>query len=155
MLQLTKPQLSRVLFAIALLMAPIVQAKDGKKADPVPPPAPVPSQILSARKVFISNGGTRLQLWSSGGVDRPYNQLYAAIHGTFVVVEGPGRTFAAGELVLTFLDPNTHIALWTLIEDEGENDRQFDKAMNTLMQDVRHLVEPTSQVSTPAKRPAP
>lgn len=176
MLQLAKPQLSRVLFAIALLMAPIVQAKDGKKADPVPPPAPVPSQILSARKVFISNGGTRLQLWSSGGVDRPYNQLYAAmkdwgryelvsapadadlvleIHGTFVVVEGPGRTFAAGELVLTFLDPNTHIALWTLIEDEGENDRQFDKAMNTLMQDLRHLVEPTSQVSTPAKRPAP
>ena len=136
----------------------------------------MPSQILSARKVFISNGGTQLMGWSRGGVDRPYNQLYGAmkdwghyelvsapadadlvfeIHVTFVVAEAPGQTVAGGEAVLTILDPKTRIALWTLIEPSGENDRQFDKAMNTLMQDVKQLVQPASQVSTPAKRSAP
>ena len=68
----------------------------------VAPAAPIPSQILTAKKVFISNGGVEFA-WSkesawngeptwSGGLTRPYNQLYAAIKnwGQYELLAAPG-----------------------------------------------------------------
>ena len=44
-------------------------------------PAPLPSQIFTARRVFVSNAGGDTLDEYSGGPDRAYNQLYAALRG--------------------------------------------------------------------------
>jgi hypothetical protein len=55
------------------------------------PPAPIPPQILAAKRVFIGNaGGEDLSLYT-GGPDRPYNQFYAAVKssGRFELLSAP------------------------------------------------------------------
>jgi hypothetical protein len=67
-----------VLFVIGLLSLPLLSAEKPKEAVP---PAPVPSPIAAARKVFISNApGTSLPAYF-GGPDRTYNEFYAAMKG--------------------------------------------------------------------------
>ena len=50
------------------------------------PPAPIPTQISTAKRVFIANGGGDEagidEPIFSGGVDRSYNQFYAAMKST-------------------------------------------------------------------------
>jgi len=68
------------------------------QAASVAPAAPIPSQILTAKKVFISNAvsGIDPKIWS-GGPAQPYNELYAAIKswGRYELVGDP----AAADLV--------------------------------------------------------
>jgi hypothetical protein len=108
------------------------------------PAAPIPSQIFTAKRVFISNAGGDFDsnLWS-GTQDRTYNEFYAAIRswGRFELVAAPGDadlilqiSFAnpitevdvqAGsggssntpQFRLMLVDPKTHIVLWTLKEN--------------------------------------
>lgn len=58
-------------------------------------PAPIPPQILAAKKIFVANAGGE-QPWYedaqfSGGNDRAYNQFYAAMKswGRFEVTASP------------------------------------------------------------------
>jgi len=59
------------------------------------PPAPIPTQISTAKKVFIANGGGDGagidEPIFSGGVDRCYNQFYAAMKsaGRYELVGSP------------------------------------------------------------------
>jgi hypothetical protein len=67
----------------ALLLISLAEAPILKAVEPKVPPAPVPPQILSAKKVFIANAGGE-QPWFddaqfSGTPDRAYDQFYAAI----------------------------------------------------------------------------
>jgi hypothetical protein len=116
------------------------------------PTAPLPSQILTAKKVFISNlgGGLDPKLWS-GGPDQPYNELYAAIKssGKYQLVAAPADadlvlqisyadpltdvggskesgsvSFNTPQLKLVLLDPKTSIVLWTLNEKTSTNHNQ-------------------------------
>src|SRR6266480_2806461 len=63
--------------AMPLLSGPISAAQQKKPTHP----APIPAQILTAKKVFIANGGgdeSRYEEASySGGPDRTYNEFYA------------------------------------------------------------------------------
>jgi hypothetical protein len=65
--------------ATALVAVPLW----GQQAQEIPA-APVPAQILSAKKVFISNAGEETNYWLhrtnwySGGPNRAYNQLFMA-----------------------------------------------------------------------------
>jgi hypothetical protein len=64
-------------FVVLILLA--VLAAHARQA----PAAPVPRQILAAKKVFIANAGGE-QPWYedaqfSGGADRAYNQFYVAV----------------------------------------------------------------------------
>ena len=74
------------------------------------PAAPLPSQILTAKKVFISNlgGGLDPKLWS-GGTAQPYNELYAAIKnsGKYQLVAAP----ADADLILqiSYANPLTDV----------------------------------------------
>jgi hypothetical protein len=54
-------------------------------------PAPVPAQIFKARKVFVSNAGGDTLGDYSGGPDRAYSQLYAALKrwGRYELVGAP------------------------------------------------------------------
>ena len=67
-----------VLFVIGLLSLPLLSAEKPKDAVP---PAPVPSPIAAAKKVFISNAPGGNLPASFGGTDRTYNEFYAAVKG--------------------------------------------------------------------------
>jgi hypothetical protein len=84
--------LNAVVVHFVVLILPAVLAAQAKQA----PTAPVPTQILAAKKVFISNAGGE-QPWYedaqfSGGADRTYNQFYAAVKtwGRFELTAVPG-----------------------------------------------------------------
>jgi hypothetical protein len=60
------------------------------------PPAPIPTQISAAKKVFIANGGgdePGIDEPIFGGVDRSYNQFYAAMKsaGRYELVGSPAE----------------------------------------------------------------
>lgn len=106
-------------------------------------PGPVPAAILSAKTLFISNGGGDAGLFPepfSGDPSRGYNQFYDALKasGQYQLVDNPSQadlvleiklTAPYGSLrdnkvagnadplpmfTLTVYDRGTHYALWTL-----------------------------------------
>ncbi|MGO9008945.1 MAG: hypothetical protein ACLQPN_02495 [Bryobacteraceae bacterium] len=112
-------------------------------ADKDSPPAlaPVPAQVLAARKIFISNAGTDGIAFSAvkraGEVNQPYDRLYAAMKSwaRVEVVGAPSEADIILEirftaqmsdcgkvdvyqplLTLTILDSKTHFILWTIAE---------------------------------------
>jgi hypothetical protein len=80
--------------AMGLFTMPFAQAQQSKDV----PAAPLPSQVYSARKVFISNAGGDNNGLYTGGPERLYNQFYAAVKGwgRYELVTNP----AAADLVL-------------------------------------------------------
>ena len=110
-------------------------------------PAPIPAQMLTGKKVFISNGGIDavvLGLFRDLGTpDQAYNELYAAMKswGRYEIVSAPagadlvleirftslliygGNVFSyVPQLELAIFDAKTHFRLWTLTENvEGAN----------------------------------
>lgn len=103
--------------------------------------APVPTQILSAKKVFISNAGidsTALDVFVRlAEPNKPYNQFYAAMKnwGRYELVDSPADADLVFEIRfgapliganhmdsyapqynVTILDTKTHFTLWALSE---------------------------------------
>jgi hypothetical protein len=83
--------ISRNVFMFSLLSVfPAAQTKQI-------PPAPIPTQISTAKRVFIANGGGDEpgidEPIFSGGVDRSYNQFYAAMKsaGRYELVGSPAE----------------------------------------------------------------
>ena len=131
-------RLTTTIAALVLFSVCTLQAKDR----PAPASAPIPSQILNAKKIFISNGGQegvpRLGTFS-GEPERTYDQFYAAMKdwGHYELVSAPSDadlilevSFAvpaagsAGSNVfyeprfrLLILDPKTHFTLWAFNEN--------------------------------------
>ncbi len=130
------------------------------------PAAPIPGQIGSAKKVFVSNAGeeTVFRLPKdakyTGGPNRAYNQFYAAMKGwgRYELVPAPADAdlvfeigfidqyeglLAVSQFKLIVLDPRTHVALWTFTkyaEPAGmakNRERNYDLAMSALMDDVK------------------
>jgi len=66
-----------VTLAITGVAVPGLRAQDRKELLP----APLPAQIYTARKVFVSNAGVDTQGEYSGGPERAYNELYAGLKG--------------------------------------------------------------------------
>jgi len=60
---------------VALVTIQLAVAKE-----PTAPPAPLPAQIVNAKRIFISNAGDDNRDGAyNGGTDRAYNQFYAAM----------------------------------------------------------------------------
>ena len=140
-LDVSKRRILHVLFVIGALSLPLFPA-DKPKAQV--PPAPVPSPIASARKVFISNApGSDLPA-SLGGPVRSYNQFYAAMKdwGHYELVGSPSDadlvleislnsslssvggtstsgciSYSSSELRLVILDTRMHVPLWWFNEE--------------------------------------
>lgn len=118
----------RSIVSVALLSATAALAQQSAAA----PAAPVPSAILSAKKIFISNVGPDPEHISyySGGPDRVYNEFYAALKtsGQFETTGDPSdadlvleprvtnQDGGAASLRLVIYDRRTHYVLWTLLE---------------------------------------
>ena len=105
--------------------------------------APIPAQILTGKRVFVSNAGvstselTDYVAAHTGGANGLYNEFYAAMKdwGRYELVAGPadadlvfeidlGRESPGAETVrradpdlgLRILDAKTHFVLWKFIE---------------------------------------
>jgi hypothetical protein len=93
-----------VSLAISLLPLSVLAAEQAKPA----PPAPIPAQILAAKKVFVANaGGDQPSGFDdgqySGGSDRTYNQFYAAVKtwGRYELVGAPADADLLFEIEFT------------------------------------------------------
>jgi hypothetical protein len=121
--------------ALIFVLVPALSGQQPKE----PAAAPVPAQIVSGRKVFISNAGADVLSQSlfnrAGEPDQAYNHFYAAIQtwGRYEIVATPGEadlvfeiSFAAPQsyngtltsyaphFALRMLDGKTHFLLWSL-----------------------------------------
>jgi hypothetical protein len=155
-------------FTLALLLAstPLTRAQQTSTAVP----APVPPQITSARTIFISNGGgTNYFNAFTGGADRGYSQLYAALQqwNRYQIVDSPSQADlifeihavapairSAGDdetigynpqLILRLLDPKTNALLWTTTSNvkaaggKSSRDKGFDESVAVVVDRVRQL----------------
>jgi hypothetical protein len=133
----TMRQMGFTAIFVVLATTPFIYAQQPKG----PVPAPVPPQIGTGQKVFISNAGGESfetvidQTVFDGGPDRPYNEFYSAMKawGKYELVSSPAdadlvlevswvltdtglRLPVLGQIRLLIIDPKTHVTLWNLIE---------------------------------------
>jgi len=140
-IRIAKRGILNVLSVIGLLSLPLLSAEKPKD---VVSPAPVPSSIAAARKVFVSNAPGSNLPESFGGPDRAYNEFYAAMKGwgryelvatpsdADLILEisftsslsGVGGTSTSGcissnytELRLVIFDARMRIPLWWFSEE--------------------------------------
>ena len=116
-------------FATSLCCAHVSLAQKSKQV----PPAPIPSPILSAKKVFIANGGGDESLFDSPqysrGPDRLYNEFYAEMKswGRYELVGSPAEADLVFEVRLTVMQPQRSEALGT--DNYPASDSQFHLAI--------------------------
>jgi len=97
--------------AMPLLFGAVCAAQQKKPKDSGPTPAPIPAQIITAKKVFIANGGGDKSGYDgatySGGPDRAYNEFYAVMKawGRYELVGSPGEADLVFEIRFTVFQP--------------------------------------------------
>jgi hypothetical protein len=143
--------------AIMLAAAQIAHAQ--KTADM--PSAPVPAQILTAKKIFIANGDSDPVL---GVPNLAYNEFYASIKNSnrYELVQAPADADLVFEILseirfpaaveyllhLTIVDPKTSVVLWRITEHvqtwarEATGRKNFSTAMSALVDDLKTLSTP-------------
>ena len=98
-------------FAMASLLAGGVCAQQKKAVDSAATPAPIPAQILTAKKVFVTNGGGDVPGYEgatfSGGPDRAYNEFYSVMKawGRYELVASPGEADLVFEIRFIVFQP--------------------------------------------------
>ena len=128
---------------LSMFMACGAATAPGAQSPSATPAAPLPSQIFSAKTVFISNTSGR-QATYPGISELTYNKFYAAMKswGKYQIVSEPanadlifeiryatalgptdvtcgnGGSGQYAEFDLTILDTKTHVVLWALLEQE-------------------------------------
>jgi hypothetical protein len=151
-----------VLLAFGGLAAPLAQAQ-AVAAD-----APVPTQIASAKTVFISFGGADASLFPgfySGAPDRVYSEFYSAMKawGQYDLVLQPADADLVMQIRLidlpadgagghppvfqvTLLDPKTHVVLWVTDDYlkqafalKKHRDRLFNESMSGVIDHLKAL----------------
>jgi len=135
-----------------------VQTTEAQQTPNVPP-APVPIQILTAKKIFIANGDSDPLL---GIPNLAYSEFYASLKslGIYQFVQTPADADVVLEvrfevvfpaqgyhvLRLAILDPKTSISLWRITEHvqswarEATGRKNFDEAMTSLVSDLNKLI---------------
>jgi hypothetical protein len=163
---------AKILFiaiSATVVLADVPLAPAHPVSDPAPPqivPAPVPIQILTGKRVFISNG---VSTAVTDVPNLPYNEFYGYMKawGRYELastpadadlvfelrfVNDPPRAYL--ELRLAIRDPKTRTVLWSFIDSVSDASREatrrknFDQAMAKLVQEVKALTAP------PATAPA-
>ncbi len=154
-------------FTLALLLAstPLTRAQQTSTSAP----APIPPQINAAHTIFVSNGGgPNLFNAFTGGPDRAYSQLYAALQqwNRYQLVDSPSQAdllfeihaiapaISTGtdgsiaynpQLILRILDPKTKALLWTTNANvkaagtQSARDKGFDESVAVLVDRIRQL----------------
>jgi hypothetical protein len=155
-------KLQPAIIGLAICIASLVPALEAQQNSPS---APKPEQILTAKKIFVSNAAEPCSSLFCSAPDQPYNDLYNGIKtlGRYDVVATPADadlvfeinsvyypTIQPLQLKLVILDPKTRITLWTLEEQvdvaarQSARARNFDKAMSSLIRDIQRLTLPAA-----------
>lgn len=151
---------------------------DQPQKSPPAPPAPVPAQIMSGKRIFIANAGEEnvtVPIGSilSGSSDRVYDQFYAGIQkwGRYELVSAPSEADLifeigftingspqlpeTGHLRLSIRDPKTNVLLWTCVEyaqtaiRKGNRDKNLDQAMSIIVAELKNLLTPSTAAAEP------
>ena len=192
MQQMVKLRLLCPMLMMGLLSMPALRAaaQEDTTSKPAPPPAivvtqaPLPEQIITAKKVFISNGGGALDYrtedaiaieespdyWISGGPNRAYNHFYAAMKdwGRYELVAAPADADLAfeiryiiptgasdGQLRLIIFDTRTRLSLWTLVEVIGRHNRKVHRDENVDKALNKLMADVKQLVEPTAQAPTP
>jgi hypothetical protein len=169
--------MNNFILAVGIALAAAPAFAQSKTADV--PQAPVPSQILSGKRVFIAySGGENLSVplhtVFSGRSDRVYNQFYAAMKewGKYELVSAPadadlvfevGLDFngdgmkipQVGRVRLDIRDPRSNVLLWGLSQYvqfavlKGNRDKNLDQAVSVIIAGVKDLVNPAPAPAQP------
>jgi hypothetical protein len=160
-----------ILWVVCAVVAAVVPVAGAQQAAN-PAPAPIPSQIITAKKVFIANGESGAIL---GIPNLTYNEFYPQIKswGKYELVLNPADAdlifeIRAGAAVagsirastvlcasfatirLEILDPRTGIVIWGFTEYVQTANRNttartnYDKAVSAVVTDVRDLAAAAS-----------
>jgi hypothetical protein len=159
-----------LLFACVMtfVSVPGLLAQTDKAGQKSTPPLPVPAQILTGKKVFVSNDAPEIfdDVDSySGGPNRAYSQFYSGIKtwGRYEIVSAPsdadlilqihlinlhgrleGRDIP-DQFQLAILDPRTNVLLWKVYREiassgfQEKRDKNFDKAIQDLINQLAKL----------------
>jgi hypothetical protein len=160
-----------VALAMAFSVAATVASQDAANAQS----APLPSQILAAKKIFISNAsgqtldGTAvselayngfyagMKTWGQYGVvstpadaDLIFEIRYEIPLGPITVFRGSGASSKLPQIRLSIFDPKTHVVLWAfselMVSTKHKSDQEhLDETLTNLVSDVRKLVSQTPQ----------
>lgn len=108
------------------------------KSSPAPS-APVPSLILSAKKIFVANAGGDEAVFDaqySGGPDRLYDEFYAAVKswGRYELTSSPGNADLVFEIGLTVVRPQRSHPLG------GDDNPAYDSQLHIAIRDVKTQV---------------
>jgi hypothetical protein len=160
-----KAGIACIVLALGFLAVPMLPAQQPKEV----PAAPLPSQLFTARTMFISNAGgeadpndTHRKTGYDVEANRTYNLVYAAMKswGRYSLVSMPADADLVVEVHfvesmkyldqfrLTLFDPKTHTLLWTLTRSvepaffQHNRDKNFDLAINGLVDELKDLVQP-------------
>jgi hypothetical protein len=167
-----RPVVFCMILAFALESVPPSRAQQASD----PAPAPIPAQIVTAKKAFISNLGEESDYnrqksgYVSGGRNRVYNMFYASMKswGRYELVANPADADLVFELLfsikesqpqfkLTILDSKTHFALWafTVYAEPANREttwrKHADQALMEVVDDVRKLAAQPVTASDSAK----
>jgi len=169
MLRIVKLEISYVAFALALVSVPLLKAQQ-KKETAI---APVPPQIFTSKKVFISNAGydstSRAAFKAEGDLNQPYNEFYSAMRswGRYELVAAPADAdlvfeirFTAPltsdekvptyepQLDLEILDVKTHFKLWSITAPVQGAVRKVTWEKN-FSQGIANLMDDLKKLTTP------
>jgi hypothetical protein len=161
-----RPQSLILVFSL-LILATFGMAQQKKAATP----APLPTQILSAKRIFISNSPGDFAPdgdFGDYGPYRPYNDFYASFKdwGYYELVSRPAdadlvfeiqfveRPVASNtnspQFLLTIVDPKTRIPLWWIAQTiqrgnrASTSEKNYEQAMANLVDDVKKLATPSN-----------
>lgn len=176
MSRITRARLIFLASLIVLITAPFSSAQK----PPNPPAAPVPAQILSAKRVFIANGGSSVESAPDTiSPNLPYDEFYAGMQawGRYKLVAAPADAMLVFEIrfvtvsptifakdgsrtkrqvELLIIDPGTHITLWTMHEQfdgalmDSNKRKDLDTGIAALLSDLRKLTAPPASDSQAA-----
>jgi len=168
------------LILLTSLVVLIAATFSSAQKPPNPPAAPIPAQILSAKRVFIANGGSSVESAPDTiPPNLPYDEFYAGMQawGHYQLVAAPAdaklvfeirfvtvsptifskdgsRTKRQVELLI--IDPSTHITLWTIYEQfdgallDSNKRKDLDTGIATLLSDLKKLTTPPAATSQTA-----
>jgi hypothetical protein len=146
------------MFYVALTMAALSVPGAAAKKEAGPAPGPIPIQLLTARKVFISYLESDAD---HGAPNLTYNEFYALMKswGKYELVPAPADAdlvfeirylsgLSDSQLRLSIVDARTHFVLWPFIQHVQSSSREtsrrknFDQAMTDLVDEVKRVSTP-------------
>ena len=161
-----------IVTCLALTSPANSQSPKAAASAPVPAQITAAKKVFVSNAGGVSFGTVFEEVVFNGGPDRPYNQFYDAMKswGRYEMVATPAdadvilkvrwalsdtglKLPVLGQLDVEITDPRTNATLWTLDEYVrgaillGNRDKNFDRAMNTIVNRMKKLVDPAAVIS--------